>query len=130
MSLTTWKNMVKLPHLAILALVALIVVALHLTRNNGDPVHLNHQRLPKNYQNGRGNNVSNSPGSCDLFSGRWVYDNVSYPLYKDKQCPYMEDDFACETNGRKDLKYQNWRWQPRNCDFPRFKYFLLSYICI
>ncbi|KAF7849339.1 hypothetical protein BT93_L0961 [Corymbia citriodora subsp. variegata] len=57
---------------------------------------------------------------CDLFSGRWVYDNVSYPLYKEKQCRYMSREIACEAYGRKDLKYQQWRWQPHGCDLPRF----------
>ncbi|CAI9774786.1 unnamed protein product [Fraxinus pennsylvanica] len=57
---------------------------------------------------------------CDLFSGRWVYENVSNPLYKWKQCSFMDDDFACEKYGRKDLDYQKWRWQPHDCDLPRF----------
>ncbi|KAI7749077.1 hypothetical protein M8C21_001603 [Ambrosia artemisiifolia] len=59
-------------------------------------------------------------GTCDLFSGRWVYDNKSYyPLYKEHECPYLEDNFACQTYGRKDSKYLHWRWQPHGCDFPR-----------
>ncbi|KAA8517463.1 hypothetical protein F0562_017756 [Nyssa sinensis] len=65
-------------------------------------------------------NGGNSMSRCDLFSGKWVYDNKSYPLYKDRQCPYMFGDLACEMYGRKDLKYQSWRWQPRDCDLPRF----------
>ncbi|XP_059668067.1 protein trichome birefringence-like 34 isoform X1 [Cornus florida] len=32
----------------------------------------------------------------------------------------MRDDFACEKYGRKDLNYQSWRWQPHQCDLPRF----------
>ncbi|XP_059639549.1 protein trichome birefringence-like 34 [Cornus florida] len=32
----------------------------------------------------------------------------------------MFDDLACEKFGRKDLKYQHWRWQPHDCDIPRF----------
>ncbi|XP_076946203.1 protein trichome birefringence-like 34 [Bidens hawaiensis] len=68
--------------------------------------------------------VSDQPtgtGTCDLFSGKWVYDNKShYPLYKENECPYLEDTFACQTYGRKDSKYLQWRWQPHGCDFPRF----------
>lgn len=56
---------------------------------------------------------------CDLFSGKWVFDNKSYPLYKEKECSFMLDDYACEKFGRKDLRYQNWRWQPHQCDLPR-----------
>ncbi|KAI3954924.1 hypothetical protein MKW92_039287 [Papaver armeniacum] len=58
--------------------------------------------------------------SCDLFSGKWVYDNSTYPLYSEKQCSFMSDQLACEKFGRKDLNYQNWRWQPDQCDLPRF----------
>lgn len=58
--------------------------------------------------------------TCDLFSGRWVHDNNShYPLYKEDECPYLLGDLACLTYGRKDSKYQQWRWQPHGCDFPR-----------
>ncbi|XP_026440184.1 protein trichome birefringence-like 34 isoform X2 [Papaver somniferum] len=32
----------------------------------------------------------------------------------------MSDQLACEKFGRKDLSYQNWRWQPDQCDLPRF----------
>ncbi|KAI3732367.1 hypothetical protein L1987_63571 [Smallanthus sonchifolius] len=59
--------------------------------------------------------------ACDLFSGRWIHDNKShYPLYKEDECPLMHGDLACQTYGRKDSKYQQWRWQPHGCDFPRF----------
>ncbi|KAH6837671.1 TRICHOME BIREFRINGENCE-LIKE 34 [Perilla frutescens var. hirtella] len=56
---------------------------------------------------------------CDLSSGRWIYDNVSRPLYEEGQCPFTNDDFACEKHGRKDVEYQKWRWQPHDCDLPR-----------
>ncbi|XP_071716757.1 protein trichome birefringence-like 34 [Rutidosis leptorrhynchoides] len=59
--------------------------------------------------------------SCDLFVGRWIHDNKShYPLYKEEECPYLHGDLACLTYGRRDSKYQQWRWQPHGCDFPRF----------
>ncbi|KAI3677671.1 hypothetical protein L6452_36937 [Arctium lappa] len=59
--------------------------------------------------------------TCDLFSGKWVYDNKThYPLYKEDECPFLNGDLACLTYGRKDSKYQKWRWQPHGCDFPTF----------
>ncbi|KAM6574135.1 hypothetical protein CsatA_022462 [Cannabis sativa] len=61
-----------------------------------------------------------SNSSCDLFSGKWVRDNESYPLYNEKKCSFMSDQLACEKFGRKDLSFQNWRWQPHHCDIPRF----------
>jgi len=59
------------------------------------------------------------PESCDVFSGRWVFDNVSYPLYNESDCPYMSDQLACNKHGRSDLGYQYWRWQPHNCNLKR-----------
>ncbi|CAA0830573.1 Protein trichome birefringence-like 34 [Striga hermonthica] len=112
----TWKLQPKLPQLVSLSLLALVAVSIHLTRNNSlenltqeSPV-----KLKTRVENGSGTIT------CDLFSGTWVYDNFSNPIYKERKCPFMEDDFACETFGRKDLKYQKWRWQPHGCDLPRF----------
>ncbi|KAI8557138.1 hypothetical protein RHMOL_Rhmol05G0312100 [Rhododendron molle] len=62
----------------------------------------------------------NSSARCNLFSGKWVFDNKSYPLYKEKECTFIREEFACEKYGRKDLNYQSWRWQPHQCDLPRF----------
>ncbi|KAF8708577.1 hypothetical protein HU200_029951 [Digitaria exilis] len=59
-------------------------------------------------------------GECDMSSGRWVFDDVAYPLYKESACKFMSDQSACGKFGRKDLKYQQWRWQPHGCDLPRF----------
>ncbi|XP_021908427.1 protein trichome birefringence-like 35 [Carica papaya] len=57
---------------------------------------------------------------CDVFSGKWVFDNISYPLYKESDCPYMSDQLACHKHGRPDLGYQYWRWQPHNCNLKRW----------
>ncbi|XP_062213209.1 xylan O-acetyltransferase 14-like [Phragmites australis] len=65
---------------------------------------------------GRGDQV----GECDMSSGRWVYDDVAYPLYKESACKFMSDQASCEKFGRTDLKYQHWRWQPYGCNLPRF----------
>lgn len=66
---------------------------------------------------------------CNLFSGKWVFDNKSYPLYKEQQCSFLSDQLACQKFGRKDLSYQNWRWQPHQCDLPRF-YHCLCFMCL
>lgn len=58
--------------------------------------------------------------SCDVFSGKWVFDNESYPLYNESDCPYMSDQLACHKHGRSDLGYQYWRWQPHNCNLKRY----------
>ncbi|KAA8517724.1 hypothetical protein F0562_015217 [Nyssa sinensis] len=90
-----------------LLVAALVIACVYLT---ADSRWLLKEQVPAN----------NSSSSCNLFSGKWVFDNKSYPLYKEQRCPYMWDEYACEKYGRKDTTYQNWRWQPHHCDLPRF----------
>ncbi|KAK7245825.1 hypothetical protein RIF29_40677 [Crotalaria pallida] len=58
-------------------------------------------------------------GGCDLFDGNWVWDE-SYPLYHSKDCSFLDEGFRCSENGRPDLFYTKWRWQPKLCNLPRF----------
>ncbi|KAF6170963.1 hypothetical protein GIB67_014780 [Kingdonia uniflora] len=58
-------------------------------------------------------------GDCDVSNGRWVYDE-SYPLYTNRECPFIDEGFNCEANGRLDRDYVKWRWQPHDCIIPRF----------
>uniref|UniRef100_A0A803M6C2 Trichome birefringence-like N-terminal domain-containing protein n=2 Tax=Chenopodium quinoa TaxID=63459 RepID=A0A803M6C2_CHEQI len=60
-----------------------------------------------------------SKNSCDLYTGKWVYDS-SYPLYDASSCPFFEKQFGCEKNGRPDKNYLKFRWKPSHCFFPRF----------
>lgn len=55
---------------------------------------------------------------CDVTKGKWVFDE-SYPLYSHSSCPFIDEGFSCEANGRLDKDYTKWRWQPRDCDIPR-----------
>ncbi|XP_010921490.2 protein trichome birefringence-like 6 [Elaeis guineensis] len=56
--------------------------------------------------------------TCDVSHGRWVFDE-SYPLYTSSSCPFIDEGFNCEANGRMDKDYMNWRWQPYNCNISR-----------
>ncbi|KAK9146715.1 hypothetical protein Sjap_006618 [Stephania japonica] len=56
---------------------------------------------------------------CDLFQGEWVWDQ-SYPLYGERGCLFLDEGFRCSENGRPDEFYTKWRWQPRDCNLPRF----------
>jgi len=56
---------------------------------------------------------------CDLFEGNWVWDE-NYPLYASKDCKFLDLGFRCSENGRPDLFYTKWRWQPNDCNLPRY----------
>ncbi|KAK4767860.1 hypothetical protein SAY87_003001 [Trapa incisa] len=69
-----------------------------------------------------GNKLSSMAAAvrCDLFRGRWVMD-PSYPLYNNSaSCPFIEREFSCIHNGRSDLLYTHYRWQPLSCNLSRF----------
>lgn len=63
--------------------------------------------------------IESSSKPCDVLDGRWVYDE-SYPLYSSNSCPYIDEGFSCEANGRTDAGYMKWRWQPNSCNIPRY----------
>ncbi|PON65797.1 Trichome birefringence-like family [Parasponia andersonii] len=56
---------------------------------------------------------------CDIFDGNWVWDD-SYPLYKSRDCPFMDGGFRCTENSRPNDLYTKWRWQPNGCNLPRY----------
>lgn len=58
-------------------------------------------------------------GNCDVTKGRWVYDE-NCSLYTSDSCPFIDEGFDCVGNGRFDKDYMKWRWQPDECDIPRY----------
>ncbi|KAL9402315.1 hypothetical protein Peur_006164 [Populus x canadensis] len=64
--------------------------------------------------------IGKTPDGCDLFSGRWVWDDSTRPLYEESECPYIQPQLTCQEHGRPDKDYQYWRWQPHGCDLPSF----------
>ncbi|KAI4335321.1 hypothetical protein L6164_013977 [Bauhinia variegata] len=57
---------------------------------------------------------------CDLYMGTWVKDDKNYPIYKPGSCPYVDEAYDCQSNGRVDSEYTKWRWKPDGCDLPRY----------
>ncbi|MBA0571454.1 hypothetical protein Golob_005028 [Gossypium lobatum] len=64
--------------------------------------------------------VEESEEGCDIFSGKWVKDELTRPHYDESECPYIQPQLTCRAHGRPDTEYQKWRWQPHGCDIPRF----------
>ncbi|GAV76881.1 PC-Esterase domain-containing protein/PMR5N domain-containing protein [Cephalotus follicularis] len=100
----TWGIRSCFRSLVALLFTVLVITAVYMAQNNGE------DKTAYNMDS----------GECNFFNGKWVFDNKTYPLYKEKQCTFMSDQLACEKFGRNDLNYQNWRWQPHQCDIPRF----------
>nr|CAB3459107.1 unnamed protein product [Digitaria exilis] len=60
------------------------------------------------------------PPTCDLSAGRWVFDNISTPAYREKDCTFLTKQVTCLANGRPDDTWQYWKWQPNHCSLPTF----------
>lgn len=116
----------KLLYVRFLYIAALICAFVYLIFENQGilivQMHSNQEKIELGCSQGQ---IEPEKEGCNLFSGKWVYDNKTPPLYKEGECSFMEGHFACEKYGRKDLKYQNWRWQPHHCDLPRFFLYLI-----
>ncbi|KAL1217864.1 Protein trichome birefringence-like 33 [Cardamine amara subsp. amara] len=64
--------------------------------------------------------IGKTEESCDIFSGKWVRDEISRPQYEEGDCPYIQPQLTCQEHGRPEKDYQFWRWQPNHCDLPSF----------
>lgn len=60
-----------------------------------------------------------SEKKCNIYLGRWVPDDTK-PLYPAGSCPHIDESFNCFRNRRPDHEFEKWRWQPNDCDIPRF----------
>lgn len=63
--------------------------------------------------------LSEEGSECNLFEGDWVWDD-NYPLYESRDCRLLDEGFRCSENGRPDTFYTKWRWQPKDCNLPRY----------
>ncbi|RAL54927.1 hypothetical protein DM860_013623 [Cuscuta australis] len=57
---------------------------------------------------------------CDVYTGRWVRDEESRPLYEESDCPYLLPQQTCAAHGRPDKDYLYWKWKPHGCSLPSF----------
>ncbi|XP_020102551.1 protein trichome birefringence-like 33 [Ananas comosus] len=64
--------------------------------------------------------VGETEKECDVFEGRWEYDEAARALYGEAECPYIQPKVMCQANGRRDKQYLHWRWKPHWCSLPSF----------
>lgn len=103
--------------LSVVLVAGLIFTAVFLSRNV----------LPKEPPQSDGAPNVEDGRDCNLFEGKWVFDNESNPIYKEEECKFMSDQLACGKFGRKDSSYKFWRWQPHKCDLPRLISFFIDF---
>ncbi|KAF5953698.1 hypothetical protein HYC85_006554 [Camellia sinensis] len=113
----TWAIRFSFQSLVALLVAVLVIGAIYLTGEGEQLLEEEDDHEVTKQESGKN---ESSSSRCEFFSGKWVFDNNSYPLYKEQDCTFMSDQLACHKFGRKDLSYQNWRWQPHHCDLPRF----------
>ncbi|KAK6922128.1 PC-Esterase [Dillenia turbinata] len=57
---------------------------------------------------------------CDYTEGKWVKDNLG-PPYNDTSCGTIKDGRNCISHGRPDSGYLYWKWEPNQCELPKFE---------
>lgn len=65
--------------------------------------------------------VPDKKRDCNYAKGKWVVDKRR-PLYSGFGCKqWLSEMWACRLTQRTDFSYENYRWQPKNCEMPEFK---------
>ncbi|KAG6437050.1 hypothetical protein SASPL_101957 [Salvia splendens] len=85
---------IKSHYIATFFLVALAGAILYLTVDN-NVVREEESKEENRETTKEGNDVvaaGNEEARCDLFSGKWIYDDVSRPLYDEEKCSFMIED--------------------------------------
>ncbi|KMT17043.1 hypothetical protein BVRB_2g041040 [Beta vulgaris subsp. vulgaris] len=89
----------------LLILIILAISSCHISLNEAN--HLPQQRKRQPLK------------QCNIYKGHWAWD-ASYPMYDSSKCPDIRREFDCLKYGRTDKYYLKYRWQPDDCDIPRF----------
>lgn len=103
-------------------LVGSVRLVLDNLKSNQSHIFQSYGKTDQSYQQRKPVFVSSADrfeNGCNVFEGKWVWDNVTYPIYTEESCPYLVKQTTCLRNGRPDSLYRNWRWQPNACKLPR-----------
>ncbi|KAM1406837.1 hypothetical protein ACFXTH_001464 [Malus domestica] len=46
--------------------------------------------------------IGKNEEGCDVFSGRWNFDESTRPLYEESECPYIQPQLTFQEHGRPD----------------------------
>lgn len=78
----------------------------------GSPGPASRSRLQKS----RGEGMKN----CNYAKGKWIEDDKR-PLYSGNECKqWLSKMWACRMMRRTHFSYENYRWQPHDCEMPEF----------
>lgn len=64
---------------------------------------------------------------CDITNGKWVFDESYNPMYNSFTCPFIDEGFDCEGNGRLDKDFMKWKWKPHDCHISRYLFLFLFF---
>ncbi|KAL5658150.1 hypothetical protein ACJX0J_031313, partial [Zea mays] len=63
---------------------------------------------------------SRSQKNCNYAKGKWIEDDKR-PLYSGNECKqWLSKMWACRMMRRTHFSYENYRWQPHDCEMPEF----------
>ncbi|RZC70335.1 hypothetical protein C5167_033472 [Papaver somniferum] len=57
---------------------------------------------------------------CDLFTGKWVWDEENAPYYTNATCSAIHEQQNCIKYEKPNLDFTKWRWKPNECELPIF----------
>ncbi|TVU06605.1 hypothetical protein EJB05_49829 [Eragrostis curvula] len=104
-----------------LFVLALCIVALLPPQGSPSPRSFFQPRQPPAINSKGSTEHGRAGGSgCDYSDGRWVRDAAAGTTAYKEDCPFLDPGFRCMRNGRRDMSFRGWRWQPHRCNLPKF----------
>lgn len=78
------------------------------------------EKLDEETRRGDMNMVNITKNECNYAKGKWVPDSRR-PLYSGLGCKqWLSEMWSCISNQRMDTSYEQFKWQPKDCEMPEF----------